>query len=244
MQAPVLMRKTGAFIFCPLPIAMPVYVLDNSLKFPPAELAMPEGLLAAGGDLSVPRLLSAYRMGIFPWYNEGDPILWWSPDPRLVLYPGELHISRRLKRTIRKKRFEITFNQAFEQVIRMCAGIRKDRGEETWITVEMVEAYIQLHEEGWCWSTEAWLDGGLAGGLYGVRMGGVFFGESMFSVARDASKVAFAITVSRLEKEGVKIIDCQVPTRHLAGFGARLISRTKFLKEIEKWAGEPSFKGP
>ncbi len=217
---------------------MPVFILDDSLKFPPAELARPDGLLAVGGDLSVPRLLSAYRSGIFPWYNEGDPILWWSPDPRLVLYPDELHIPRRLKRTIRQNRFKVTFNQAFEQVIRMCARSRRDRGEETWITREMVEAYIRLFEKGWCESAEAWLDGELAGGLYGVRISRVFFGESMFSVARDASKVAFAASVKRLEQEKVRLIDCQVPTRHLAAFGARLIPRSRFLKEIEKWAKE------
>jgi len=214
---------------------MPVFILNESLKFPPASLAMPDGLLAMGGDLSVPRLLAAYRRGIFPWFGEGDPILWWSPDPRLVLFPENLHVSRRLQRTIRQKRFEITFDQAFERVIRMCASVRKERGEETWLTREMIQAYDMLFRQGWCMSVEAWVHGELVGGLYGVQIGQVFFGESMFSVMRDASKVAFVTFVSRLRDKGIRLIDCQVPTRHLAGFGAKLISREEFLALLEKW---------
>ncbi len=214
---------------------MPLFILDDSPRFPPPEFARPDGLLAIGGDLSVPRLLSAYRKGIFPWYNEGEPILWWSPDPRLVLYPKELHVGRRLARTMRQKRFEITCDQAFEEVINLCAKTRIDTGQGTWITREMIHAYTNLFQEGWCKSTEAWQRGRLVGGLYGVQIGRVFFGESMFSTVRDASKIAFVETVKRLQERGVKLIDCQVPTRHLATFGARLISRAKFLEEIERW---------
>ncbi len=181
----------------------------------------------------MPRLLSAYRQGIFPWYNQGEPILWWCPDPRLVLYPEELHVSRRLRRTIRQQRFKVTFNTACEEVIRMCARTRKETGEDTWITEEMIQAYTALFREGWCRSAEAWLDGRLAGGLYGVQIGQVFFGESMFFSVKDASKVAFAVSVSKLKGEGIRMIDCQVPTRHLAAFGARLIPREKFLKELK-----------
>ncbi len=181
----------------------------------------------------MPRLLSAYRQGIFPWYSQGQPILWWCPDPRLVLYPEELHVSRRLRRTIRQQRFKVTFNTACEEVIRMCAWTRKERGEDTWITEEMIQAYTALFREGWCRSAEAWLDGRLAGGLYGVQIGQVFFGESMFFSVKDASKVAFAVSVSKLKGEGIRMIDCQVPTRHLAAFGARLIPREKFLKELK-----------
>ncbi len=217
---------------------MPVFLLDESLKFPPPDLADPDGLLAIGGDLSVPRLLSAYRQGIFPWYSQQDPILWWCPDPRLVLYPGELHVSRRLKRTIRQERFTVTFNEAFDQVIRQCASIRRDRGEDTWITEDMIQAYTVMFEQGWCRSAEAWLEGRLVGGLYGVKIGRVFFGESMFSAARDASKVAFVSMVERLKARGTMLIDCQVPTGHLAAFGARLIPRMRFLGEVEKWTAE------
>ncbi len=215
---------------------MPLFILDDSMDFPPAELARPDGLLAIGGDLSVPRLISAYKSGIFPWYNEGEPILWWSPDPRLVLYPEELHISKRLQRTIKQKRFKITFNAAFEQVIRMCADVRREKGQDTWIDEDMIRAYIRLYEQGLCLSAEAWYQDKLAGGLYGVWLEKVFFGESMFYLIKDASKVAFAATVQKLQSEGTKLVDCQVPTRHLERFGARLISRQKFLEQLKKWA--------
>ncbi len=214
---------------------MPLFVLSDSLEFPPAGLARPDGLLAIGGDLSVRRLLSAYCNGIFPWFNEGDPILWWSPDPRLVLYPEELHVSRRLERTVRQGKFEVSFDQAFDQVIENCAKVRRHSNDGTWITGSMIAAYGEMFRQGWCRSVEAWYRGKLVGGLYGVQIDRVFFGESMFTIMTDASKVAFVHAIRRMHQDGVKIIDCQVPTGHLARFGARLIPRDEFLKEIERW---------
>ncbi len=200
---------------------MPVFRLGHDPIFPPADLSEPEGLLAFGGDLKPERLLSAYRQGIFPWYEQGGPILWWSPDPRLVLMASELHVSERLQRTIRQGRFEVRFDTAFARVIKACAEVSRKHQEGTWITSEMQQAYILLHELGHAHSMESWRDGQLVGGIYGVRVGCCFCGESMFHYQKDASKVALAALVKRLAAEGVTVIDCQVTSEHLLRLGAR-----------------------
>ena len=222
---------------------MPIFRLGTELIFPPPHLSMENGLLAVGGDLSVPRLLLAYRMGIFPWYSYPDPILWWSPDPRLVLFPGELHISRSLKKTIAKERFRVTFDQAFETVIRQCASVRLQNDESTWITGEMQSAYCRLHREGFAQSVEAWDGGVLVGGLYGVSLGRAFFGESMFSLRDDASKVAFVTLVKWLKSFSFHLIDCQVRTDHLLRFGAREIPRGLFLDLLGNAYKEKTLRG-
>lgn len=223
---------------------MPVFQLSDKIGFPPPHLAEREGLLAIGGDLSVSRLLMAYRMGIFPWYLEDDPIIWWSPDPRLVLYPKEYRISRRLKRRIRKGDFVVTFDRAFERVISECAEVREENGQGTWIVPEMKTAYCKLHVAGFAHSAETWQDGELVGGLYGVSLGRSFFGESMFTRTSDASKVAFAALVGQLERWGFSLIDCQVKTEHLMRFGAREIPRRHFLKQLAATLKHTTFKGP
>jgi leucyl/phenylalanyl-tRNA--protein transferase len=203
--------------------------MERDTPFPPIRSALksPNGLLAAGGDLSPERLLEGYRRGIFPWFSPGDPILWWSPDPRTVLYPREFRVSRSLSKVLRNRSYEVRFDSAFEQVISGCAAPR--RGEAgTWITSEMVAAYGELHRLGHAHSVETWIDGALAGGLYGVALGSVFFGESMFSLARDASKLALAALVAHLEPAGFGLIDCQMRTRHLESLGARQIPRKQF----------------
>lgn len=212
---------------------MPVFSLSHKLAFPPVHLASEEGLLAVGGDLSPERLILAYRNGIFPWYNPGEPILWWSPDPRLVLFPKELHISRSLRRVLRKGRFQITFNTRFREVIAACARARRPTGEGTWITPEMEAAYCRLNDMGYAHSVEAWQAGQLAGGLYGVALGRCFFGESMFARTSNASKVAFVTLVKRLDALDFKLVDCQVHTQHLVSLGAREIPRKDFLKRIQ-----------
>ncbi len=212
---------------------MPVYRLTKKYIFPPAELAESDGLLAVGGDLSVERLVLAYSKGIFPWYSDDTPILWWSPDPRLVLFPEELKISKSLKQTIRKGVYRVTVNTAFEAVIRGCATVDRKAGEGTWITLDMIAAYVRLHEAGYAHSVESWLGDELAGGLYGVMLGRAFFGESMFARKTDASKVAFALYAAELFEKGIEIIDCQVTTEHLKRFGAREIPRAEFLNRLE-----------
>jgi leucyl/phenylalanyl-tRNA--protein transferase len=213
---------------------MPVFRLPERIVFPSPELADEDGLLAVGGDLSVERLVLAYSMGIFPWYSEGSPILWWSPDPRLVLFPEEVKISRSLRQTIRKGTFNVTSDTVFEEVIRGCAEVPRRGGEGTWITKEMKDAYCRLHQEGFAHSIESWAEDGLAGGLYGVALGGVFFGESMFSRRSNASKVALVRLVERLKEDGYSVIDCQMTTRHLMSLGAREISRAEFLETMQK----------
>lgn len=213
---------------------MPVYRLTQRLAFPPPQLADEEGLLAIGGDLSVQRLVLAYSMGIFPWYSDGYPILWWSPDPRLVLVPAELKISKTLRQTIRQGRFGVTTNQAFEEVIRNCATVKRKGERGTWITEDMIAAYIRLHQAGYAHSVESWDGDELAGGLYGVMMGRAFFGESMFAKKSDASKVAFAVYATELAQKGVELIDCQVTTEHMKRFGAKEIPRAEFLKRLGK----------
>jgi leucyl/phenylalanyl-tRNA--protein transferase len=202
---------------------------DEDCVFPDVSLALaePNGLLAIGGRLSPACLLDAYRRGIFPWYEEGQPILWWSPDPRLVLFPPDLKVSRSLRRTLRRGDYEVTFDRAFEDVIRSCGELRERTG--TWITEEMAEAYVALHELGYAHSAEAWHEGELAGGLYGVAIGGVFFGESMFHRRTDASKAAFSVLVRHLEAWGFRVIDCQMRTSHLVSLGAVEIGRDRFV---------------
>lgn len=212
---------------------MSVFLLDEAtIAFPPAGLAERHGLLAVGGDLCVERLLAAYRAGIFPWYAEGDPILWWSPDPRLVLFPGDLRISRRLGRVLRKKTFQVTMDTAFEQVIRACAAAPRRSGDGTWIVDEMIDAYCRLHRAGYAHSVEAWQEGKLAGGLYGVSLGRCFFGESMFTRTSDASKVAFVRLVQFLWNRDFDMIDCQMTTAHLVRFGAVEMRREAFLRRL------------
>lgn len=220
---------------------MLTWLQRDDLSFPPLEKAMrePNGLLAAGGDLSPERLLAAYRHGCFPWYQDGQPLLWWSPDPRTVLYPQELHVSRSLRKTLRQGVFEITFDRAFAEVIEGCASPRS-YAEGTWITTPMQDAYVALHRLGVAHSVEVWQDERLVGGLYGLAMGQLFFGESMFSRATDASKAGFVTLVERLRDWGFKLIDCQMPTQHLASFGARGISRQTFAETLDRYLDEPS----
>jgi len=212
---------------------MPVFKLTDELIFPAPELAERDGLLCVGGDLSEQRLLLAYSMGIFPWYSDGDPILWWSPDPRLVLFPRELKVSRSLRQTLNNDIYKITADAAFDEVIRNCASVRRKGDKGTWITAEMIDAYIQLHSSGFAHSVECWHNGDLAGGLYGVALGGVFFGESMFAKKNNASKVAFVSLVKQLIKWDFALIDCQMTTRHLMSFGAREIPRSEFIHRVD-----------
>ena len=209
--------------------------LPEALLFPPVAKALsePNGLLAAGGDLSPQRLLAAYRRGIFPWFSAGEPLLWWSPDPRMVLFPDELKISRSLTKTLRNAEYEVRLDTAFGEVIRACA--RKPRAGQsgTWITPEMQQAYRELHRLGYAHSVETWIDGKLAGGLYGIAIGRAFYGESMFADARDASKIALAHLCAYLKLRGFGIIDCQMETRHLASLGARPIPRCDFAARLE-----------
>ena len=215
---------------------MPLTVLDNDLWFPPVNEATEDGLLAIGGDLRIERLLLAYRSGIFPWFNEDEPPLWWCPDPRCVLVPHELYVSKSMKQLFKRKAFTVTINKAFEEVIWQCGETRKDK-EGTWITDEITDAYTQLHRLGFAVSIEAWKHDELVGGLYGIRMGNVFFGESMFSKESNASKYAFMSYVQQLQQEGVVLIDCQVYTPHLESMGAKMIERDLFLKIVEENIG-------
>lgn len=202
------------------------------LSFPPIESASENGLLAYGGDLDPNRLLLAYRCGIFPWYNVDDPILWWAPDPRLVLFTDEFILRKSLKK--RMKHFKIKYDTAFTELMQECGKIPRKGQDGTWIIPEIIEAYSVLNDIGYAHSIEAWKDGELVGGLYGIAIGKVFFGESMFSKVNDASKVAFATLVQRLKKEGFKMIDCQIPSEHLKSLGAREISRENFMKILNE----------
>ncbi|QTA81565.1 Leucyl/phenylalanyl-tRNA--protein transferase [Desulfonema limicola] len=222
---------------------MPVFQLSNKIGFPPPHLAEREGLLAVGGDLSLKRLILAYKMGIFPWYSEDDPIIWWSPDPRLILYPDELKISKSLKKILNKGIFQVTLDQAFDKVIMECAAVRSETGEGTWIVDEMIEAYCRLHRAGLAHSVETWINGHLAGGLYGVSLGKCFFGESMFMRVSNASKVAFVSLVQQLSRWSFDFIDCQVKTRHLMSFGAREVSRKVFLDQLQKSLKKKTLRG-
>ena len=208
------------------------YRIPEQLLFPDPELAEPNGLLGVGGDLSIDRLRLAYSMGIFPWYSEGQPILWHSPDPRFVLRPDALKVRRSLAKRIRQQRFEIRADTAFERVMRFCSEVERPDQDGTWITDEMLDGYVALHEAGYAHSIEAWRDGQLVGGLYGVATGSVFSGESMFALESDASKVAFVTAVQRLQECGLTLVDCQVHTDHLAQFGAVEIPRRLFLDAL------------
>lgn len=222
---------------------MPVFHLTEDILFPCSELAEDNGLLAVGGDLSSKRLIAAYRQGIFPWYAQGDPLLWWFTSPRLVLFPAELHVSKRLARYLKKSDFTTTVDTAFTQVIRMCADVRTDSRKETWISKEMQQAYIQLHQLGHAHSVECWQDGILAGGLYGVALDKVFFGESMFSRVSNSSKAAFIHLVAHLRKNDFQLIDCQMTTRHLLHFGAREVSGRQFTDLLQKYIHTTSPNG-
>lgn len=214
-----------------------MYILAKELFFPPAELAGDDGLLATGGDLSPERLLLAYRSGIFPWYNENEPICWYSPDPRFVLFPADLRISKSMERVIQKEIFSFTIDKAFGQVIKSCSTAYRKNQEGTWISEDIIEAYSLLHRQGYAHSAEAWYNGELAGGLYGIRMGSVFCGESMFSSRTDASKFAFIHYVQYLQKQAVELIDCQVYTAHLESLGAKVIRRDQFLRLLSALTG-------
>ena len=215
-----------------------MFLINKELFFPPVEMADEDGLLALGGDLSVDRLLLAYQNGIFPWYNEGEPICWWSPNPRFVLFPAELKVSKSMKTMLNNGRYRFTVNRAFTQVIQNCKTVTRKGQDGTWITPEVQNAYTRLHEIGYAHSAEAWLNGKLAGGLYGIRLGNIFFGESMFSVEPNASKFAFINYVQHLQKENVQLIDCQVYTEHLESLGARMISRNLFTGIIAAKTGQ------
>lgn len=209
-----------------------MYFLSRELYFPPAQHASPEGILAVGGDLSPERLMLAYRNGIFPWFDDDDPILWWSPPERMVLFFEELKISKSMRNIINRGIFRVTFNTAFKAVIEQCSSIKRQGQAGTWITAEMKEAYIKLHELGHAKSVEVWLGDELVGGLYGIDLGHVFCGESMFSKVANASKMAFIALAKKLEAENYRILDCQVHNPHLESLGAREISREAFLKII------------
>ncbi|MEN8142970.1 MAG: leucyl/phenylalanyl-tRNA--protein transferase [Thermodesulfobacteriota bacterium] len=222
---------------------MPVFQLDESISFPPPQMAREDGLLAVGGDLSPERLLLAYHLGIFPWYSPGEPILWWSPDPRLVLFPDDFHLSKSLARTIKRKTFKVTFDTAFVEVIGNCAKTRESQGDGTWIDEEMIAAYCTLHELGYAHSVECWQDDELAGGLYGISLGGVFFGESMFSLKPDSSKVAMATLVEKLRYWEFDMIDCQIGTTHLKSLGAEEISGAEFGERLALSVDKPTMIG-
>ncbi len=212
---------------------MPLYVLDNNLWFPPVHTATGDGLLAIGGDLSTQRLLFGYRKGIFPWYD-GDIPMWWCPDPRFVLFPAELRISKSMNVLLKRNTFTCTVNKAFADVIRFCKETKRFGQEGTWITDEVEAAYKELHRQGYAHSVEAWQNDELAGGLYGIRLGKIFFGESMFSRVSNASKYAFIHYCQLLLGEGVEVIDCQVYTQFLESLGARMIPRTAFIQHLDR----------
>lgn len=220
---------------------MLTWLKRDTLSFPPLTKAMrdPNGLLAAGGDLSADRLVQAYRHGCFPWFCEGQPILWWSPDPRTVLFPEELHVSRSMAKLLRQQRYQVSFDRDFKAVIQACAGPRRD-ADGTWITDDMQNAYTELHARGHAHSVEVWDNGELVGGLYGLAMGQLFFGESMFSRADNASKFGFVTLVKHLQAWGFVLIDCQMPTPHLESLGARSIPRQQFADYLRDHLDQPT----
>ncbi|MEO6231844.1 MAG: leucyl/phenylalanyl-tRNA--protein transferase [Ferruginibacter sp.] len=212
-----------------------MFFLDTTIAFPSVDTAPADGLLAIGGDLDTERLLLAYRSGIFPWYNEGEPILWWSPDPRFVLFPEKLKVSNSMQTVLNNGKFRFTINRAFSQVIQQCKTVTRKDQQGTWISPAVQEAYNQLHQRGYAHSAETWLNGQLVGGLYGIKMGNVFFGESMFSKESNASKFAFIKYVHQLKREGVQLIDCQVYTKHLESLGAKMIPRQTFIEKLQEF---------
>ena len=215
-----------------------MFLLTQELIFPPVSMADEDGLLAIGGDLGTDRLLLAYRSGIFPWYNQDEPICWWSPDPRFVLYPAELKISSSMKTVLQNGKLRFTVNRAFSQVLQNCKTVSRKGQDGTWISPAMQSAYYILHQKGFAHSAETWLDGKLVGGLYGIRLGNIFFGESMFSLATNASKFAFINYVRQLTLENVQLIDCQLHTNHLESLGARMITRELFTKILAANTGQ------
>jgi leucyl/phenylalanyl-tRNA--protein transferase len=221
---------------------MPIFRLTNDIVFPQPTLASQSGILAVGGDLSPERLLTAYRQGIFPWFSEGEPIIWWSPDPRCILLPEKLKVSRSMKQVLRKGIFHVTYDCAFKETMLGCRDPRKDQ-DSTWITKDMMLAYGQLHTMGYAHSVEVWMDGSLAGGLYGVSLGACFFGESMFTRVSNASKAAFITLVKDLKYLGFSLIDCQISTEHLLSLGAEMIPRAPFMKLLAKCLQQPTLQG-
>lgn len=219
--------------------------LEENTPFPPIDLALqePNGLLAAGGRLTSRRLLEAYRKGIFPWFSDDQPVLWWSPDPRMVLFLEEIRISRSLRKTLRRGNFQVKLDTAFQQVIAACAQTPRPGQDGTWITQEIQEAYGVLYKLGYAHSVETWVGGNLAGGLYGIAIGKMFYGESMFAHQTDCSKIAFAHLVRYLQQEGFGMIDCQMKTEHLASFGAREIPRSRFIAKLTELAAHPCSPG-
>lgn len=222
---------------------MPLYRLDHRVVFPPASHAEPNGLLAVGGDLRPERLLLAYASGIFPWYDEGSPILWHSPDPRCVVEASELHVPKSLEKNLRRGRYQVRLDERFADVMKKCGSVRRPGQRGTWITEEMLAAYTRLHELGFAHSAEAYEGDRLVGGLYGVSLGGAFFGESMFAEAPDASKVAFVTLVRQLAVWGITLVDAQVHTEHLARFGAEMWSRERYLAALEEALAKPTRRG-
>ena len=211
-----------------------MFLLSNELYFPPVTEADEEGILAIGGDLSTQRLLLAYRKGIFPWYSDDEPIIWWCPNPRFVLFPDEIKISKSMRAVIKKQTYSFTINNCFNNVIKNCKTINREGQSDTWISEEVIDAYTNLHNLGYALSAETWKNNKLVGGLYGVKMGNIFFGESMFSLSPNASKFAFIQLVQHLKNEGVKLIDCQVYTNHLESLGAKMIDRNDFMRLLEQ----------
>jgi len=211
-----------------------MFLLSNELYFPPVTEADEEGILAIGGDLSTQRLLLAYRNGIFPWYTDDEPIIWWCPNPRFVLFPDEIKISKSMRAVVKKQTYSFTINNCFNNVIKNCKTINREGQSGTWISEEIIDAYTNLHNLGYALSAETWKNNKLVGGLYGVKMGNIFFGESMFSLSPNASKVAFIQLVQHLKNEGVKLIDCQVYTNHLESLGAKMIDRNDFMRLLEQ----------
>ncbi|MDQ7008011.1 MAG: leucyl/phenylalanyl-tRNA--protein transferase [Acidobacteriota bacterium] len=222
---------------------MPVFELDNAPTFPPPHFAEPGGLLAVGGDLSPRRLLTAYAAGIFPWPHEGYPLLWFSPDPRMVLVPDRLHVARRLRRRLRQRPYRVTLDTACPRVIEACATVPRGRETGTWITAEMIEAYVRLHELGFVHSAEAWRGEALVGGIYGVSLGGAFIGESMFHRADGASRAAFIALVLQIRRWGFGLLDAQVPTDHVRRYGARPWPRSRYLKVLARLVEQPTRRG-
>jgi leucyl/phenylalanyl-tRNA---protein transferase len=211
-----------------------MFYLTDAIVFPDVKMADDDGLLAIGGDLSTERLLLAYRKGIFPWYNEEEPICWWSPNPRFVLLPAELKVSKSMQTVLNNGSFRFTINKAFDKVITNCKSIKRKHEDGTWIQQEIIDAYTRLHQLGFAVSAEAWKNGELAGGLYGVLLGKVFFGESMFSTESNASKFAFINFIKHLQKQNIKLIDCQIYTAHLESLGARMMDRKLFCEILAK----------
>ena len=211
-----------------------MFLLSNELYFPPVTEADEEGILAIGGDLSTQRLLLAYRKGIFPWYSDDEPIIWWCPNPRFVLFPDEIKISKSMRAVIKKQTYSFTINNCFNNVIKNCKTINREGQSGTWISEEVIDAYTNLHNLGYALSAETWKNNKLVGGLYGVKMGNIFFGESMFSLSPNASKFAFIQLVQHLKNDGVKLIDCQVYTNHLESLGAKMIDRNDFMRLLEQ----------